>query len=228
MSDEFALPIAAVVFDIDGTLLTTGGAGAVAWDLAFQHLYGRRANIEDFTEAGLPDHEVCRLTFVGVLGRSPSEAEIAGLLSSYLHHIEAAVAASPGYRIMPGVIDLLDRLSRMGLLLGITTGNVAAAAHAKLARGGLNKYFVVGGYGSDSPDRTVLTQKAIDRAGRLLGGALHPSRVVVVGDTPHDIAAALGVGAVPVGVATGHFSVDELDEAGAAYALQTVEVGFPV
>ena len=216
------------VFDIDGTLLTTGGAGAVAWQRAFEDLHSIAANISDYTEDGLPDHEVCRKTFVGVIGREPSESEIAALISKYLFHIADALRESTSYRVLPGVVELLDRLAHENVLLGITTGNVAGAAHLKLERGGLNRYFAFGGYGSDSPDRTALTSLAIQRAGRLIGRELDPAHVLVVGDTPHDVAAAHGAGALAVAVATGHFSVDQLRKAGGDVVLETVESGFPL
>lgn len=228
MNDPTSPAFPVVVFDIDGTLLTTGGAGAQAWTLAFADLYGVTADIADFTEDGLPDHEVCRRTFLGVMDREPSETEISGLISSYLSHIDDTLRSAQAYRVMPGIVELLQRLSHSGVLLGITTGNVAAAAHMKLERGRLNRYFAFGGYGSDSPDRTVLTQKAIGRASRLLGSDVDPARVLVVGDTPHDVAAAHGAHAVAVAVATGHYDLAALRATGAEHVLATVESGFPI
>jgi len=217
-----------VVFDIDGTLLTTGGAGAKAWQLAFEKLYGISADISDYTEDGWPDYEVCRRTFIGVLHREPSEIEINTLVTNYLTFIDDTLRESTTYRVMPGVPELLERLGDAGFLLGITTGNVAGAAHLKLERGHLNKYFAFGGYGSDSADRSMLTRKAIERAGRLLAREVSPREVLVVGDTPRDIAAAQAVGADSVGVATGHFSEAELAACEATYVLATVEHGFPL
>src|SRR4051794_26159614 len=202
--------VRAVVFDIDGTLLTTGGAGARAWALAFQDAYGLTADISDYTEDGMPDHDVCRVTFEGVMGRAPSESEIAVLITAYVGHLDDTVAASEAYRVLPGLPGALERLAQDGVLLGITSGNVEAAAHIKLARGGLNRWFTFGGYGSDSPDRGELTRIAIQRGGHILGGRLDPADVLVVGDTPRDVAAAHAAGAVSVAVATGHFTADQL------------------
>lgn len=220
--------VTAIVFDIDGTLLTTGGAGAAAWGRAFEELYSVTANIEDFTEAGMPDHEVCRVTFLNVLGREPAEKEIAGLMARYLHHLPDTVAASMTYRVLPGVYEVLADLSSAGYLLGLTTGNIEAAAHVKLGRGDLNRYFSFGGYGSDSPHRGELTRRAIERAAGILGSPVDPSTVLVVGDTPRDVEAARYAGAVSVAVATGHFSKDELFAAGADYVLGTLEEGIPL
>jgi phosphoglycolate phosphatase-like HAD superfamily hydrolase len=113
-------------------------------------------------------------------------------------------------------------------LLGITTGGVEAAAHIKLARADLGHYFCFGAYGSDSIDRTELTRKALERAGVLLGEPLDPREALVVGDTPNDIKAGHGAGAVAAGVATGHFTTKELRDAGADYVLGSLEEELPV
>ena len=135
----------AVLFDIDGTLITTGGAGAVAWDRAFVDLYGVPANIEDVTEAGMPDQEVVAATFRHAIGREPEPREIAALMAKYLEHLPETVTESTTYKVYPGVHELLSGLCTSGHLLGLTTGNIEAAAHIKIARGGLNRYFTFGG-----------------------------------------------------------------------------------
>jgi phosphoglycolate phosphatase-like HAD superfamily hydrolase len=219
--------VKAVVFDIDGTLITTGGAGARAWSLAFEDRYSVAGEIADYTEDGMPDHDVCRATFIGLLGREPTESEIAGLITAYLGHLDDAVGASDGYRVLPGLPAALEILGATGILLGITSGNVEAAAHIKLARGQLNRWFSFGGYGSDSPDRGELTRIAIQRGGRILGAPLDPAAVLVVGDTPRDVAAAHAAGAVSVGVATGHFTAAELSAAGADHVLTSLEDPLP-
>jgi phosphoglycolate phosphatase-like HAD superfamily hydrolase len=208
-----------VLFDIDGTLITTGGAGARAWGRAFAELYDVSANIEDYTEAGMPDQEVLAVTFRHVIGRAPGPREIASLMAKYLEHLPETVAESTTYTVFPGVHELLTRLSSAGDLLGLTTGNVEAAARIKIARAGLNRFFPFGGYGSDSVDRGELTRIAIDRAARLLGE--QPAASYVVGDTPRDVQAAHEAHAIAVGVATGHFSVDQLHDAGAEFVLRT-------
>ena len=209
----------AILFDVDGLLITTGGAGASSWRWAFNELYGIPADIGKFTEAGMTDPVVGRLTFTSVIGHEPSPEELAKVISHYLMRLPEEVAASPGYKVLVGVDELLPRLCKAGFLLGITTGAVEAAAHIKLARANLNRFFSFGGYGSDSADRSELTRKAIERAGEILGAALDPQRVLVLGDTPKDIAAAHAAGAIGVGVASGHSSKDELRSAGADYVL---------
>jgi phosphoglycolate phosphatase-like HAD superfamily hydrolase len=129
----------AVLFDIDGTLLITGGAGAASWRLAFE-----------------------RRLF-------------------YLHQ---TVAESKDYRVLSGVEELLPKLIDDGYLLGLVTGNLDAAAHIKLHRAQLNRFFSFGGYGSDSTDRGELTRIALERATLVYGEPVTPEQAIVVGDTP--------------------------------------------
>jgi phosphoglycolate phosphatase-like HAD superfamily hydrolase len=215
------------LFDIDGTLLVTGGAGAVAWQRAFRELHGIEANIEEHTHAGMTDPEIAEIVFREVIGRDGSEAERAEAIGVYLSHLEAAVNESSGYRVMPGIEALLPQLVERGVLLGIVTGNIEAAAHIKLARANLNRFFAFGGYGSDSRDRTELTRKALERGGVVSGTPVDPASTIGVGDTPRDISACHGAGIRVVGVATGSYTVEQLSEAGADWALASVEHDFP-
>jgi phosphoglycolate phosphatase-like HAD superfamily hydrolase len=218
----------AILFDIDGTLIDSGGAGAASWREAFQELYGIPADIGKYTDAGMTDPEVGRLTFRSVVGHDPSPRELGRLMASRQRHLPKAVAESAGYRVLPGVRERLEQLHDAGYALGLTTGGTEATAHIKLARAELNHYFCFGGYGSDSPDRTELTRRGIERAGVVLGQPVEPDRAVVVGDTPLDVKAAHGAGAVAVGVATGHFSAEQLTAAGAEHVLDTLEEELPL
>jgi phosphoglycolate phosphatase-like HAD superfamily hydrolase len=220
--------ITTVLFDIDGTLLVTGGAGAVAWQRAFLELYEVEANIEEHTHAGMTDPEIAEIVFREVIGRDGSEAERARAIQAYLSHLAAAVAESSGYRVMPGIEELLPRLARQGVLLGLVTGNIEAAAHLKLARGGLNSFFAFGGYGSDSRDRTELTKRGLERAATVAGAPIDPATAIAVGDTPRDVKAGHGAGIRVVGVATGAYSTEELSAADADWAITDITEGFPI
>lgn len=219
--------IEAILFDIDGTLLVTGGAGAVAWQRAFRELHDVDANIDEHTHAGMTDPEIAAIVFREVIGREGSPPERAEAIAGYLSHLQQAVEESDGYRVMPGIEELLPRLAGEGILLGLVTGNIEAAAHIKLARADLNRFFAFGGYGSDSSDRTELTKKAVARGGRVAGKELDPAATIAVGDTPRDVKAGHGAGLRVVGVATGKYPVAELDAARADWAIEDVTAGFP-
>jgi phosphoglycolate phosphatase len=218
----------AVLFDIDGTLLVTGGAGAASWRLAFDELYGIPADIGEFTDVGMTDPEVGRKTFQAVLHREPARKEFTRLLERRLYYMHQTVEEAEDYRVLPGVQNLLPRLIDDGYLLGLVTGNVEAAAHIKLHRAGLNRFFSFGGYGSDSADRGEITRIALKRAGLVYGEPLSPAQAIAVGDTPHDVAGAHAAGMACVGVGSHHFSVEELREAGADYAIGSLEDELPL
>jgi phosphoglycolate phosphatase len=217
-----------VLFDIDGTLLVTGGAGAVAWQRAFRELHGIDANIEEHTHAGMTDPEIAEIVFREVIGPDGSDAERAEAIGAYLAHLPEAVAESEGYRVMPGIEELLPRLLEADVLLGIVTGNIESAAQVKLARAGLDRFFAFGGYGSDSRDRTQLTRRAIERGGEVVGHSLEKEATIAVGDTPRDVIAAHGAGIRVAGVGTGSYSVEELRDADADWAIADVTSGFPL
>jgi phosphoglycolate phosphatase len=218
---------AAVLFDIDGTLLVTGGAGGIAWQRAFTELHGVEANVGEHTDAGMTDPEIAAIIFREVIGREGTQEERAKAIGCYLKHLPETVAESAGYRVMPGIEDLLDRLIDAGTLLGLVTGNIEAAAHIKLARAGLNRFFSFGGYGSDSADRVELTKAALGRGALVSGGALGGGACIAVGDTPRDVIAGHGAGIAVVGVATGSYSVEQLRKAGADFVLKDLTQTFP-
>ena len=217
----------AVLFDIDGTLISTGGAGARSWRYAFQELHGIPADIGQFTDAGMTDPTVARLTFKSAVGHDPTPTELATVMAAYLDRLPYEVEHSEKYRVLDGAEEVLRRLGRSGILMGITSGAVEAAAHIKLARAGFNRYFPFGGYGSDSADRVELTKRAIERGGNLIGEKLDPGDVFVVGDTPKDVEAAHGAGCVAVATATGHYSREELEATGAEHVMGSLREPFP-
>jgi phosphoglycolate phosphatase-like HAD superfamily hydrolase len=220
--------VRAVLFDIDGTILVTGGAGGVAWRRAFEELHGVDVDIAEHTDAGMTDPEIAAIVFREAIGREGSPEERSKAIGCYLKHLPDTVAESEGYRVMPGIEELLDRLIDGGLLLGLVTGNIEAAAHIKLARAHLNRFFSFGGYGSDSADRTEVTKAALGRGSLVSGGTLQDGACIAVGDTPRDVKAGHGAGIKVVGVATGSYSVDQLEQAGADWAIESVEAGFPL
>ena len=217
----------AVLFDIDGTLINTGGGGAASWRLAFDDLYGIPADIGEFTDIGMTDPDVGRKTFEAVMSRAPERKEFTRLLERRLHYLHETVEESEGYRVLPGVDELLPRLIDDGYLLGLVTGNVEAAAHIKLHRARLNRFFSFGGYGSDAGDRGELTRIALERATLVYGEPVTPAQALTVGDTPLDVEGAHAAGIECVGVASHQFSVQQLRDAGADYVISSLEQGLP-
>jgi phosphoglycolate phosphatase-like HAD superfamily hydrolase len=217
----------AILFDIDGTLINTGGAGAASWRLAFDELYGIPADIGKFTDTGMTDPEVGRQTFEAVLHRKPERKEFTKLMERRSYYLHQTVQESKGYEVLAGVNELLPKLIDHGYLLGIVTGNVEAAAHIKLHRAELNRYFSFGGYGSDSSERGELTKTALKRASLVYGEQVEADQAFAVGDTPLDVTGAHAAGIECVGVGSHHYDADQLREAGADYAITSLEEGLP-
>ncbi len=217
----------AILFDIDGTLINTSGAGAASWRLAFDELYGIPADIGKFTDTGMTDPVVGRKTFEAELKREPESKEFTRLMERRNFHLHQTVRESKGYEVLPGVDELLSELIDGGYLLGIVTGNVEAAAHIKLHRANLNRFFSFGGYGSDSEERGELTKIALQRASLVYGAEVERDRAFSVGDTPLDVTGAHAAGIECVGVGSHHYSADQLREAGADYAITSLTEGLP-
>jgi len=218
----------AVLFDIDGTLISTGGASDRAWKRAFKELQDVDVDVPAVTGKGVPDPEVGRVVFRNAIGRDPTDEEADALMRRRLDHLPEEVENSPGFRVQDCVVELLEKLIDHGVLLGLTTGNVEEAAHIKLQRANLNRFFSFGGYGSDSPDRTELTRKALERAELVYGRTLDPANCFSCGDTPRDVEAGHGAGIRVTGVATGEFTVEQLREAGADAAIDSFCEGLPL
>ena len=194
------------LFDIDGTLILSGGAGARALERAFAARFAIERAMEGVELGGKTDPNIVEEVFVARLGRAPSDSEIAEILDLYLPLLRAELAAAPRFRLMPSVLETLDHLAGLaGVRLGLATGNIRAGAQAKLERAGLWHRFELGGFACDHRDRHRLVARAIERA-----GAVAPDQVVVVGDTPFDVAAARACGVKVLAVATGSVSREAL------------------
>jgi phosphoglycolate phosphatase len=217
-----------LLFDIDGTLVSTGGAGAVAWKQAFQELHGIPADIGEFTDAGMTDPDVGAKTFEAVMHREATPRELAQLIQRRLEHLPEAIAQSEGYRVLPGVPERLRQLSRDGHLLGLITGNGDGAAFVKLSRGDLMRWFSFGAYATAGVDRAGIVRRAVERGEATLGKDVPNSEIFVIGDTPLDIEAAHAVHCTAIAVATGHHDGDALREAGADHVLETLEEELPL
>jgi phosphoglycolate phosphatase len=218
----------AVLFDIDGTLISTGGASDRAWKRAFKELHDVDVDVPAVTGKGVPDPQVGGVVFEQAIGRVPTEEEAEALMRRRLDYLPEEVQNSPGYVVKDGVVELMERLIGDGMMLGLATGNVVEAAHVKLSRGNLNRFFCFGGFGSDSPDRVELTKKALERGDFVSGHTLDRDRCFSCGDTPRDVEAAHGAGIRVVGVATGEYTAEDLIEAGADAAIHSLVEGLPL
>ena len=208
-----------ILFDIDGTLILTGGAGLDALTRAFHDLHGIERASEGVEFHGRTDPLILDSIAERHLGRALLPAELDAILERYLVHLGDTLESRP-YRVLPGARAIVDALAASGALLGLATGNVEPAAWEKLRRGDLDRYFSFGGFGSDSRDRAELTRLAVERGRERAGGACE---MLLVGDTIHDVRCAQAVGVPILAVATGNASVEALQAAGADWAVPSLE-----
>lgn len=211
-----------LLFDVDGTLLKTGGAGSRAMNRVFLDRFG----IVDAFAAISPDGKTDPILFKEMLEAAGRGADVnPELIGSLQHDYEAcfaeSMASSPGAVLMPGVENVLERLSTIpDVVLGLLTGNFEVTARLKIGHFGLNRYFEFGSFGSDSAVREELVRPALDRAAKHLRIPIPADRrTYIIGDTPRDVACALANGVTSVGVATGNYSSRQLSDAGAHIVL---------
>jgi phosphoglycolate phosphatase-like HAD superfamily hydrolase len=204
-----------VLFDIDGTLLLTDGAGRRAIQRALREVFGTTGPV-DYHFDGKTDPQIVR-ELMRLAGRGDSyiDARMATLLTRYVACLAEELKV-PGHKMsaLPGVPQLLDALeSKPDVILGLLTGNVERGAKAKLQAVGIDpKRFRVGAYGSDHEHRHELPAIVRQRTKRELGHDVPGSAMVVIGDTPADLTCGKALGAAAIGVATGRYTVEQLAE----------------
>ena len=222
-----------VLFDIDGTLVLTGGAGIRAMNRACEELVGHPLALDGIPVAGRTDR-IILTDVVARAGRALDDGLLERLRKRYISNLREEIerpgrtqsfeslGARGGVKaVMPGIRELLDVLERrQDVFLGLLTGNFEAGARIKLEHFDLWRYFRCGAYGDDAADRNELVPFALERARRCGLPDIPPHDILVVGDTPHDVACARAVGATPVAVATGGFTVKQLRESGAEIVFQ--------
>ena len=204
-----------LLFDIDGTLMHTVGAGRSALGFAMDEIYGETGDIDGFDFQGRTDPEIVR-TLLRTAGFPDTriDAGMARLWDLYCERLERELEARRGVlSLCPGVPGLLDRLvDDRRVQLGLVTGNVEAGAWRKLRAGGVDEAFGFGAFGSDSESRDELPPLAIRRAMDVTGVEYAAEEVVVIGDTPQDVRCARASGLRALAVATGGFTLAELSE----------------
>lgn len=206
-----------LLFDIDGTLLHTHGVGRRSVEAALAETVGDTFDFSDIEFSGKTDPQIFRevLEAAARCGlRVDSVDELSPrLVEAYRRHMERNL---PGATVsaLPGVLGLVRQLASSGAEMGLLTGNLQPLAYAKVGRIGLGEgEFPFGAFGSDAEDRNALPAVAAGRASERLGREVAPAELVLVGDTPRDIACARAAGARVVAVATGRFRADQLREA---------------
>lgn len=206
-----------VLFDIDGTLLATDGAGKRAIQAALMEVFGTTGPIHGYSFAGRTDPEIVRdLLRADGLGDAEIDAGLPALWFRYVENLHREVREMRVHSL-PGVPALVDRVEGEGgeMVLGLLTGNIAAGARIKVDASGLRfDRFRVGAYGSDHAHRPELPAIAVERARRLTGVEYAGKEIVIVGDTPKDVACGEHLGVRTIATATGRHGVDELAACG--------------
>ncbi len=215
-----------LLFDIDGTLLDTQGAGRAALGSAMVDVYGETGPIDEFSFHGKTDPAIVR-ALLRAAGRPDQEidAGLQALWLAYIDYLDDELASRTDIlAICAGVTDLLAAAGAAGdLALGLVTGNVEAGAWRKLRACGLDGNFGVGAFGSDSEHREHLPPIAMERAHASLGITFRPDTVIVIGDTPEDVRCARSSGVTAVAVASGRYTGEELAEHRPDYLFETLD-----
>lgn len=208
-----------VLFDIDGTLLATDGAPRRAFHRAMLEVYRTTGPIATHSFDGKTDPQIARelLTYAG-LPTAAVDRGLSALWMAYLRELSAEFA-QPGSRttVLPGIVPLLRELESRAddVLLGLLTGNIREGARLKLASAGIRNTFRIGAYGSDCERRDGLPPVAVQRAREAVGVEFARTDIVIIGDTPSDVTCGSALGVRALGVATGRYSEEDLNDAGA-------------
>ncbi len=200
---EFRMPSTLLLFDIDGTILLTGGAGKVAFEEAFEEIFEIPNAWRNLDPHGKTDPAIFDEVAKRELGRLLSPGEFELLMERYEEIFEERIQQSPRFELMPGVIELLENLSRdPDIFLSLATGNFEGAGHMKLKRGAVDHYFITGGFGNDAREREKILLAAVDYSEEHAQERFEKKKIFVIGDTEHDIAAAKKAGLRSIAVLT--------------------------
>ena len=199
-----------VLFDIDGTLITSGGAGEKALIEAMKSRFGVEEDFSGITLAGATDASIA-VRLLEKHGLKATADHVQALLEAYLGHLTHHMPLHSG-RVLPGILALLEALKvRSDACVGLLTGNVERGAEIKLRHYGVWEYFAFGAFADDHHDRNELGKFAKERAFLVAGHDFPPERIYVLGDTPRDIECGRAIRAKTVAIATGQYSLEELE-----------------
>jgi len=207
-----------VLFDIDGTLIDSGGAGVRSLDLALKDLFSIENGFHGISMAGKTDTQIIK---EGIMKHGLSvNGTIDAVIKAYLNYLRREINNDRKH-VKPGIYEVLEELKPLqDLGLGLLTGNIEQGARIKLEPFRLNEYFPAGAFGSDDEDRNNLLPIAVKRFEELFQQKIEADNCIIVGDTPRDVECAHIYGAICIAVATGPYSYDDLIEAGADYVVQ--------
>jgi phosphoglycolate phosphatase len=215
-----------ILFDIDGTLIDSGGAGVRALDIAMKELFGIENAFHGISMAGKTDPLIMREGLAK--HRLPLNGNLEAIIETYLKHLRKEVQ-NDRKTLKHGVYDVLEKLQSMtDIVLGLLTGNLEMGARIKLAPFKINEYFPAGAFGSDDEDRNMLLPVAVQRFQELVQERIRIEECVVIGDTPRDVECAKIYGARCYAVATGPYSADALRETGADYVAEDLSDHAPL
>lgn len=206
-----------LLFDIDGTLLLTGGAGKVAFEEAFEEIFEVPSVWKNLDPHGKTDPAIFDEVARRELGRLLTPGEFDLLMERYEEIFEARILESPRFELMPGVPKILEHLSGdPDIFLALATGNFEGAGRMKLRRGGVEHFFQTGGFANDARERDKILLTAVSYAEELARKKFEKQRIFVIGDTEYDIAAAKKAGLRSIAVLTNgrtrhHFETDPPD-----------------
>ncbi len=204
-----------LLFDIDGTLLQAGPSAESSFESAFEQIFGVANCWGETIPHGRTDPDIVQEICRNNLGREISPEEYQTLTAEYVARLEPTISLCENYRVLPGVLNLLSKLeATAGVHLGLETGNIEHAAYVKLRRGSIDRFFPIGGFGSDNVERSEIVRIATARAKEhyKLPNTFSEQHVVVIGDAPQDVQAGKTFGAKTIAVATGRYSVEHLAE----------------
>jgi phosphoglycolate phosphatase len=210
-----------VLFDIDGTLLNCGRQPLGVFSQSLSDVFGTCGEVERFDFTGRTDPGIVLDLITGagvpkaeVLDKLPRMREL------YTHRLEASLERD-GMRLLPGVLEILDRLAaREDVALALLTGNWQPGAHTKLSRFDLNRFFPFGAFGCDGVDRSELPPVALERAELEIGRRFRPEETLIVGDSVHDVSCAHAHGISCLAVLTGRTTAETLQAAGADWIVE--------
>ncbi|RLG09832.1 HAD family hydrolase [Candidatus Pacearchaeota archaeon] len=208
-----------LLFDIDGTLINTGGAGLRSLKRAFKDLYNKDNAHEGIRTHGNTDIEIIKMIFKKHIGINPPQEKVKEAIEKYVYYLKEEVWKSKNFIVYDGIKEFLENKPSWAIC-GLGTGNVKEGAKIKLERVNLWKYFKFGGFGDDGKTRVELLTKAYQRGVKLFG---KPNKVVVIGDTPKDVIAGKKLGFKVIGLSQTIYSKEDLLKYGADFVFDSIK-----